>query len=599
MNLLIIANLIRIFNKILIKVKSNNLIIFFKKPRLRINELSMVNFDKILLLDGYIDEPSAFGVPPYLSFHLRYIYGAIKNLGLNCTYITIDQYRKLPVSHVNDMKRPDLVIIVAGCIVPGKYLLGTTLNIQETQNIIQTLEPKMAIFGGAAARFGYGGIGGEKIILAKNVKPLFDLVAKQDIDATVFDFLQNEQLINRKRTESEWNTWSKYGSELITKHPDFPQPLIVEIETSRGCPRFINGGCNFCIEPLLGTVITRQPKDIIAEIEFLYKFGARNFRLCGQTDVYAYNGQGIGDQENPVPNVESWRSLLTGIWNVAPELQVLHLDNANPAVIAQFPVESREITKLFVNYCTAGNLLPFGLESADPEVQKANNLNATNEETIFAIKQLNELGRERGPNGLPKLLPGLNFISGLLKETKYTFELNYEFLKKVQNENLLLRRINLRQVAGLLQDFKPEKYKELFQRYKTKIREEIDQPMLRQLAPVGTILKNVYMETYEQNFTHGRQIGTYSLLLTVPFQTPINKFADVMVVDYGFRSLSVLPLPLEINTYSKKSLTYLPNIGKKRAETLYQALPLPNVQAFVEKLDDTKGLDLYKEHLKF
>ena len=562
----------------------------------------IVNKEKILLLDGYIDEPSAFGVPPYLSFHLRYIYGAIKSLSLECDYLTIDQYRNLGFNALTDFARPDLVIIVAGCIVPGKYLRGTPLTMQETQNIIQTLEPKMAIFGGAAARFGYGGIGGEKIKLAKNIKPLFDLVAKQDIDATVYDYLQSDTLNSRKRTSSEWFEWANYGAELVTKHPDFPQPLIAEIETSRGCPRFVNGGCNFCIEPLSGNVITRQPHEVVKEIELLYNFGVRNFRLGGQTDVFAYMGKGIGEQENPIPNVEAWSSLLTGIWNVAPGLEVLHLDNANPAVIAQYPIESREITKLLVQYCTSGNLLPFGLESADPEVQKANNLNATNEETLFAIRQLNELGGERGSNGLPKLLPGLNFISGLLHETKNTFQMNFDFLKQVYDENLLLRRINLRQVAGLLQDFKPDKYKEVFAKYKAKIREDIDQPMLKRLLPVGTIVKNVYMEVMEQDrFTHGRQIGTYPLLLTVPFsdKTLVNTFADVMVVDYGYRSLSVLPVPLQINKFSKKTFNYLPNFGKKRSERMYQHLPYENLEAFKNNLDDPTIISFYENHLHF
>jgi radical SAM superfamily enzyme with C-terminal helix-hairpin-helix motif len=28
-----------------------------------------------LLIDGYEDEPAAFGVPPYIGFHCRYIAG--------------------------------------------------------------------------------------------------------------------------------------------------------------------------------------------------------------------------------------------------------------------------------------------------------------------------------------------------------------------------------------------------------------------------------------------------------------------------------------------------------------------------------------------
>ena len=334
--------------------------------------------NEIILLDGYIDEPSAFGVPPYISFHSRYIYGAIRAVGLKANYLTIDQYRTLPENTPLKEKlyRPKLLIIIAGCIVPGKYLRGIPITIDEIKKFIELHEPQMAIFGGSAEKFGFVGIGGERIKLARDtIKPFFDLVAKHDIEATVFDYLFDGTINSRRKNSKEWALWSYLGSEVIKQHPDFPEPLMIEIEASRGCPRYINsnGGCNFCIEPLLGGVFTREPKDIIREIEALYNLGARNFRIGGTTDVYATFGTGIGILENPCPNVSVWEQLLTGFWNVAPYAHVLHLDNANPAVIAQYPEEIRVLTKLFVKYCTDGNILPFGLESADPNVIKANN----------------------------------------------------------------------------------------------------------------------------------------------------------------------------------------------------------------------------------
>ena len=30
-----------------------------------------------LVIDGYEDEPAAFGVPPYVGFHIRYICGCL------------------------------------------------------------------------------------------------------------------------------------------------------------------------------------------------------------------------------------------------------------------------------------------------------------------------------------------------------------------------------------------------------------------------------------------------------------------------------------------------------------------------------------------
>lgn len=38
-----------------------------------------------LVLDGYEDEPAAFGVPNYLGFHIRYICGVLEARGIPYT----------------------------------------------------------------------------------------------------------------------------------------------------------------------------------------------------------------------------------------------------------------------------------------------------------------------------------------------------------------------------------------------------------------------------------------------------------------------------------------------------------------------------------
>ena len=46
-----------------------------------------------LVLDGYEDEPAAFGVPNYLGFHIRYICGVLESRSIPYTYMTIDEWR--------------------------------------------------------------------------------------------------------------------------------------------------------------------------------------------------------------------------------------------------------------------------------------------------------------------------------------------------------------------------------------------------------------------------------------------------------------------------------------------------------------------------
>ena len=49
---------------------------------------------KVVLIDGYIDDPAALGVPPYISPIARAVAGAAIDAGGDVEYITIDMIRK-------------------------------------------------------------------------------------------------------------------------------------------------------------------------------------------------------------------------------------------------------------------------------------------------------------------------------------------------------------------------------------------------------------------------------------------------------------------------------------------------------------------------
>ncbi len=176
---------------------------------------------------------------------------------------------------------------------------------------------------------------------------------------------------------------------------------------------------------------------------------------------------------------------------------------------------------------------------------------------------------------MPELLPGLNFVFGLKGETKETYKLNYEFLKKILENKLLVRIINLRQVIPITNTSMYEvgtkiidKNKKFFKIFKRKIQIEIDKPMLKFIVPKDTMLKDVYTETYEGKLTFGRQMGSYPLLVGIPGIYPLNNFYDVKVIDYGFRSITALPYPLDINSASRRTIEAIPGIGKKRANRI-------------------------------
>ncbi len=559
----------------------------------------------ITLIDGYTDEPSCLGVPPYLAPYPRYLCGAVKDAGHDLNYLTIDELR-MGSEKSKILDRSQMLIIHSGTIVPGKYLRGTPVSYREITEIAKKFEC-LKILGGSAVQFGFGRGGGKRAWSSDEISKYFDYISTSDLDACIFDYLSGQDFSDRTRTIDELAKWSIKGAELVTSHPDFPQPIIAELEASRGCVRYFNGGCSFCSEPEFGEPVFRPPEDIIQEFKALYNYGIRNFRLGAQSCIFSYFAKSVGDTETPRPNPDQIKRLFKGIRSAAPDLNVLHLDNANPSLISAHPTESKKIIKLMIEYCTSGNVLSFGMESADPEVIKANNLNSNPDEVMEAIKLVNKYGAVQGPNGMPVLLPGLNFVLGLKGESKTTYELNFEFLRSILNENLLLRRINLRQVLILnkarSEEYNTKKYHRLFVKFKNRVRNEIDNEMLKKLVPPGTILRDAFIEKTKGHLTYARQIGTYPLLIGVPYKLDISdkitdRFIDIAVTEHGYRSVTGVEYPFEVNQASLKALNALPGVGKKRAARIVIGRPYNNFDEFRKVLDEPELLTNLEKLIK-
>jgi radical SAM superfamily enzyme with C-terminal helix-hairpin-helix motif len=525
---------------------------------------------RVVILDGYVDEPSNFGVPPYISPYPRYVAGAVAEAGHDWEYLTVDQVRG------GRSVKGDLLVLISGPIVPGKYLRGLPISEKEIVRHASAFEgPRL--FGGPLARFRY--------FDEALVEP-FDFVATRDVDACLHDFLITGEWTNRDRTMEEWDRWALLGAEVIRAHPDFPEPLTVELDTSKGCVRYVNGGCSFCIEPQYGITKFRPVEGVLAEVRRLAELGAVNFRLGGQADFFSYQAIGLGTSPTPQINVPALRQLLAGIHESAPNLRILHTDNGDPAMMIAHPGEAMEGLRLLVRHTSPGNLLSFGLESADPAVTEANNLNIDAEGCLEAIRMVNAVGRERGESGLPRLLPGLNFVAGLTGETKRTFDLDLAFLRRVLEEDLWVRRVNIRQVRPVRMAFEPTGLHAEFRRFKEAVRTGFDHEMLRRVVPEGTLLRDVYLEIREGHVTYGRQIGTYPILIGLPYDAGLNRFTDVRVTSQGQRSLTGLEYPLNLNRAPMRAIEALPGIGAKRAARIVRARPFATWEAFVSSLDD-------------
>jgi radical SAM superfamily enzyme with C-terminal helix-hairpin-helix motif len=481
------------------------------------------------ILDCYTDEPAGLGVPPFIGVWPRYVAGTHEE---EPAYLTIDDLRlvryveSVPkvtidppagrthievLNHTRDYEQIRQVlanigelVIVAGVQTPGKYLSARPGTLREVNKLLASFHVRKVLTGPVLT-------GGTQ----------FRGGSRPQLPAE-----ENFQELRPFTYESydELQPYARRGARLLAQMPRL-EHRIVELETGRGCPR--GEGCSFCTEPLKHAVMWRRPELVMEEVKALMALGARAFRLGKQSCIYSYEG---GDPRR-------LEALLSGLAALKPA--VLHVDNANPMMI------NEQRTELFVKYLTPGSTAAMGIESFDPEVTKANNLNCPYDMAFEAIRTVNRVGGFRGANGCHALLPGINILLGLAGETPETLDRNFAALKRIFDEGLLIRRINIRRVVPFpgtaLYEQVGQKYLRQNRRYHKpwieKVRQEIDIPMLQRLFPIGTVLKDLCSEVHNGGTTYMRQIGSYPIVVGVWERLPLNEFFNVRVVGYRRRSL--------------------------------------------------------------
>lgn len=508
---------------------------------------------RVVIIDGYTDEPAGLGVPPYINTYPRLIAGSIwyADRSIDIRYFTIDMVRKNIREFMKIAMVSDVVVVIAGAEVPGRYLGGRPITINELERLMMLLDEKIRVLIGPAARFGIGLGGGSIALPIKRLKRLFEYIVSGDPEFFFYNAI-------RHGWEKAPTTWIRqdysladrafyYGAMIIKQHPNYGWNLIVEIETFRGCPRYIIGGCSFCIEPRMGIVVYRSIEGILREIKALDRFGTRHYRIGKQPDILAYMAYDTGRTEFPRPNINALKKLFHGIRSMAQGLRVLHIDNVNPGTIVHNKDEAIRALKTIVKYHTPGDVAALGIESFDPRVIKYNNLKVHPEEALEAIRIINNIGAKRGSNGLPELLPGINLLYGLPGETRYTYHINLEYLRKILSEGLLFRRINVRKVTVLENtplwlkrdevEYLLKKHYRLYEIHRRRIMDEIDRRMLRKILPQNTIVKYVFTELYIGRYTVARQPASYPIVFYIKGHYPLKRVVDLKVVGYKAKSV--------------------------------------------------------------
>ena len=467
------------------------------------------------ILDCYTDEPAGLGVPPFLGTYPRYWAGRLMLEGHNVQYLTIDDLRtpkalrlKSDIRTLN-RTRPDssmvladtsLLIVICGIHVPGKYLSALPATLYEVAGLIRGLRCHKLLSGPAATSFGTRLEGGRR---PERMPEVFDSIEPFEPDYPKIA------------------ACSAKGASIVRQ---IPFPVIAELETAHGCSR--QSPCSFCTEPLKHRLEYRPVNDILSEAAELAAQGVRHFRLGKQSDFFSRSEREI-------------EAMLKGMRKL-PGLRTLHIDNVDPATVTEAKV------RLVVKYCTEGNVAALGIESFDPEVIRQNSLNSTQEKSLRAVRLIHSLGSERGPNGMPRFLAGINLLFGLKGETKATHAANIAALRSILDEGLLIRRINIRQVAlfpgtPLFEECGDrflKKNRRHYWKWRNEIRQKIDNPMLKRIVPVGTVLKGVRMEVHDGNTTFGRQWGTYPLIVGVKERLELGRSYDVKIVGHMLRSVT-------------------------------------------------------------
>ncbi len=525
-----------------------------------------------LIIDGYVDEPACLGVAPYISPYIREVAGVLSCHGYTAGYVTIDQARADPALIA---RRAEIVVMIAGLTVPGAYIGGKPATLTEIQQIGTLLRVPATAIGGPIA-FGYAPGGGRKAI--RQAIAGFDVTLSGSPAVALDAWLSGREPAGAG-DYSLTDPWSVAGAGIIREHPAFPY-VMCELETATGCSRATVGGCSFCTEPFYGLPRYRSIEGIAEEVAALHAAGARHFRLGRQPDLLAYQSRG---GEFPAPRPDVLAELFAAIRASAPALATLHIDNINPGTIARHEDAAREALGAIVAGHTPGDTAAFGMETADPAVVAANNLKAMPDDVFRAIGIVNSVGARR-TGGIPELLPGLNFIAGLAGETPATYDANEAFLRRVLDAGLMVRRVNIRQVmpfegTAAYDENTLGMHDARFRAFKERVRRVFDEPMLRRVFPVGTILPDVVVEMPGRP-SFGRQMGSYPILVGIPLELTAGTVLDAVVVDWGMRSVTALPCPVDINILPAAALRWIPGVGKKRAATIAARRPFKSLDEF-------------------
>src|SRR5574341_2017975 len=299
-----------------------------------------------VILDCYTVEPSGLGVPPYLSTYARAAYSALRRAypAASVRYVTIDDvrwclnggqpYQPAPLSDpltysatanrdqtLKLLAEAVVVVVIAGDAVPSVHLHAHNGSVEEISRACACMRGRRVLLGPLASH------------LLADPSPCLGL-----FDAAHTHTVTSGDLLLGSRAAASYARLAANRDSYTELIEQLAWQPIAEVELYRGCTR--RRYCSFCNEPVKAAQVEfRAVEDVVEEIGLLYAAGVRHFRLGQQTCFFSYHHRDAGQIER----------LLAGIREGCPELEVLHIDNADPLAVASNA--GARIAALVAEYC--------------------------------------------------------------------------------------------------------------------------------------------------------------------------------------------------------------------------------------------------------
>lgn len=348
-----------------------------------------MKYNNTVILDCYTDEPSGYGVRPYLGTHQIHLAQALSYKKESFSYLTIDDLRynngekeekntnirilnktKNAPNAIEIVNNADIIYIIMGCFVDYKYFSCEPPTSDEVYQFLKHAKAKKVLFYVLGVN--------DNICEDYKQSDLSKIIDKVCIGNTYRFILENNPVDNYLLPN--YDLLDKISSEPVNIIEQLSHPVLAEIETGTGCN---TPTCSYCIEAKRHIRPSyREPNSIIKQITTLYKAGIKHFRLGRQPNFFHY-------QYN---SVQKLNELLSQIRHFCPDLQTLHIDNVNMNSVVE--THGKDFVKLIVKYCTEGNVAPFGIESFDDEVRTKTHIYGKADKIIKAIEIINEFGAD-------------------------------------------------------------------------------------------------------------------------------------------------------------------------------------------------------------